>query len=127
MFLSLASVIPNSLLDSLSSFTSGALHALSSRLRSLSHTLSQGHILFTILALLICLVYLRIELVFATLLNEGCQVLYCAGTGEGDGLCFGTGREELDGGKALDLIGYVVGCGIDFGDGDFGGRGVEGS
>ena len=65
-----------------------------------------------------------------TLLDKSCQVLNrpIAAVSYWVGLV--TGEVELDGGEALDLVGDVVGGGVDFGDGDFGGEvlvgGVEG-
>ena len=66
------------------------------------------------------------HLELAVFLDELGEVLDGAITLVFDRRVLGAGGEELDGGEALDLIGDVVGRGIDFGDGD-GGVGVEGA
>lgn len=63
-----------------------------------------------------------ISLVLAVLLNELGEVLDSAGSGVLDRRVLGAGREDLDGGEALDGLGDVVGGGIDLGDSHLGGE-----
>jgi len=51
--------------------------------------------------------------------DEVDQILNRARTGVIDRLVLGAGFEQLDGREALDLIGHVVGRGVDLGDDDF--------
>lgn len=62
------------------------------------------------------LALVSIDLVFAIFLDEVCKILDGAGSRVENGLRFAASREELDSGEALDLIRYVVGGGIDFGN-----------
>lgn len=88
------------------------------------HTLDIRH--RGILIIFSRLIHIRIDLVFTVLLDEGCEILDCAGAAVVDGGVFGAGGEELDGGEALDLVGDVIGGCVDFGDGDLGGEGWVG-
>lgn len=65
------------------------------------------------------------NLVATVLGDESSEVLNSAGTAVLDGLTLAVGREELDGGETLDLVGDVVGGGIDLCDGDLVGVGLE--
>jgi len=65
------------------------------------------------------------NLVATVLSNESGEVLNSAGTAVLDGLTLAVGREELDGRETLDLVGNIVGGGIDLGDGDLVGVGLE--
>jgi hypothetical protein len=65
------------------------------------------------------------NLVATVLGDEGGEVLNSAGTAVLDGLTLAVGGEELDGRETLDLVGNVVGGGIDLGDGDLVGVGLE--
>lgn len=100
------------------------LHRLLGRaLDLLFHTFSCGWCLlaqFLGLSLLagfgLVLALISIDLVFAIFLDEVCKIFDGAGSRVENGLGFAASREELDGGEALDLIRYVVGGGIDFGN-----------
>ena len=63
------------------------------------------------------------DLVAAVVANELSEGLDGTGTAVLDGLVLGAGLEELDGGEARDVIGNVVGGGINLGDGDLVGEG----
>ena len=99
-------------LHRLSNLASRALDTLSSRLSSLTHPFSHGGILITSLILTL----VSIDLVLAILLDEGREVLDSPGAAVGEGLGLCASGEELDGWEALDLVGDVVGRGVDFGD-----------
>jgi hypothetical protein len=60
--------------------------------------------------------------VLAVVTDKVGQILNSAGTGVINGGTLATGRVELDGREAADLIGDIVGGGIDLGDGDLGGE-----
>lgn len=70
--------------------------------------------------LAVILAHVDVGGVLAVVLDELSEVLDGAGTGVDDGFGFAAGGEQLDGGEALDLVGDVVGRGVDFGDGDLG-------
>lgn len=57
-----------------------------------------------------------VSLVLAVLSNELDEVINSSGALVGDRSVLATGGEELDGGEALDLIGNVVGSGVDLGN-----------
>jgi hypothetical protein len=61
-----------------------------------------------------------VDLVLAVLLDEVGKILDGSGPGVVNRDIFGTGGEELDSWEALDLLGDVVGGGINLGDGHFG-------
>ena len=63
------------------------------------------------------------DLVAAVVADEFGKSLNGAGTGVLNGLVLGTGLEELDCGEARDVIGNVVGGGVNLGDGDLVGEG----
>ena len=63
------------------------------------------------------------DLVAAVVADELSKGLDGTGTAVLDGLVLGAGLEELDGGEARDVIGNVVGGGINLGDGDLVGEG----
>ena len=63
------------------------------------------------------------DLVATVVANELGKSLNGAGAAVLDGLVLGTGLEELDGREARDVIGNVVGGGINLGDGDLVGEG----
>jgi hypothetical protein len=65
------------------------------------------------------------DLVAAVVADELGKGLDGAGTAVLNGLVLGAGLEELDGREAGDVIGNVVGGGIDLGDGDLVGEGSE--
>ena len=62
-------------------------------------------------------------MVFPVLLDESGEVFDGARAAVEDGRVLAAGGEELDGWEALDFVGDVVGCGVDFGDCYFGGEG----
>lgn len=66
------------------------------------------------------LTLVNVNLELAVLLDEVGEVFDGAGAAVGDGGVLGAGGEELDGGEAGDLVGHVVGGGVDFGDDDLG-------
>lgn len=119
-------------LDCLRRLAHRALHALldtlldlvSRRGRLLAHLVGVGHVQFIIRVTVVGR-RISIDLVFSVLLDEVGEILNGPRAGVVDGVGFGAGREELDGGEALNLVRDVVrGC-IDFGDGNlFGERGV---
>ena len=88
---------------------------LSGSLSLLGHTLSLDIVALSVSG----------NLVATVLGDEGGEVLDGAGTAVLNGLTLAVGGEELDGGETLDLIGDVVGGGIDLGDGDLVGVGLE--
>ena len=104
-------------LDGLSGLRSCALDSLRSSLGSLTHTLGERN--FLVIITLSC-VGIGIILVFAIFLDESSEVFGCAGAGVGDWLAFGASGEEFDCREALDLIGNIVGCSVNFSDDDFG-------
>jgi hypothetical protein len=61
----------------------------------------------------------------AIVLDEQGQILDSSGARVVDWGVLLAGCVELDGGEALNVIGYVVGSGIDLGDDDFVGEGLE--
>jgi hypothetical protein len=63
------------------------------------------------------------DLVAAVVANELSKGLDGAGAAVLNGLVLGAGLEELDGGEARDVIGNVVGGGVNLGDGDLVGEG----
>jgi hypothetical protein len=63
------------------------------------------------------------DLVAAVVADELGKSLDGAGTAVLDGLVLRAGLEELDGGEARDVIGNVVGGGVNLGDGDLVGEG----
>ena len=63
------------------------------------------------------------DLVAAVVANELSKCLDGAGAAVLDGLVLGAGLEELDGREARDVIGNIVGGGINLGDGDLVGEG----
>lgn len=65
------------------------------------------------------------NLVATVLGDEGGKVLNSTGTAVLDGLTLSMGGEELDGRETLDLVGNVVGGGIDLGDSDLVRVGLE--
>lgn len=88
--------------------------------------ISITHIHFPLIlsgASLVVLALVSISLVFPVLLDEVCEILDGAGAGVGDWVVLAARGEELDGWEAGDLVGDVVGGGVDFGDGDLGGEG----
>lgn len=101
-----------------------ALRRLGRRLCRLAHALGQGGL--GVVARLV-LALERVHLVLAVLLDELGEVFDGARAGVGDWFLFATGGEEFDGREALDFVGDVVGCGVHFGDGDFGAGGIHGS
>jgi hypothetical protein len=65
--------------------------------------------------------HVRINAVLALLLDELREILNGAGARVVDGFVLGTGRVELDGWEALDLVRYVVSGGVDLRDDYFAG------
>jgi hypothetical protein len=107
-------------LDGLGGLRSSGLDALSDLLSLLSDLLGSGRgLLREILGLVFSIgrtgqSYL--DLVGAVLLNELDEVLNGAGAGVVNGGVLLASGEKLDGREALDLIGNIVGGGIDLGD-----------
>lgn len=107
--------VRNHRLDRLSRLADRALntvhHTTLSRGRSLlgqrlipNRALGRGHV--------------GVDAVLAAVLDEVGQVLDGAGAVVVDGAVLGAGGVQLDGGEAGDILGDVVGGGIDLGDGD---------
>lgn len=82
-----------------------------------------AHIHIPIVRASLVLSFISISLVLAVLLDEVGQILDGAGARVGDGRILAAGGEELDGWEAGDLVGNIVGGGVDFGNCDFGGEG----
>ena len=68
---------------------------------------------------------ISVNLVAAVVADEVREGLDAAGAAVLDGLVLGAGLEELDGGEARDVIGDVVGGGVNLGDSDLVGEGGE--
>ena len=109
---SLASLLDNCVLDGTSDLSGDTLGG---SLSLLGHTLSLDIVALSVSG----------NLVATVLSNESSEVLNSAGTAVLDGLTLAVGREELDGRETLDLVGNIVGGGIDLGDGDLVGVGLE--
>lgn len=120
-------------LDRLRRLAHHALHALRDTLldlfrgrgRLLAHLVGVGHVQLIRVAVVGRRV--GIDFVFSVLLDEVGEILNGARAGVVDGVGFGAGREELDGGEALNLVRDVVGGCVDFGDGNLFGEGGVGS
>jgi hypothetical protein len=109
---SLASLLNNSVLDSTGDLSGDTL---SGSLGLLRHTRSLDIVGLGVSG----------NLVATVLGDEGGEVLNSAGTAVLDGLTLAVGGEELDGRETLDLVGNVVGGGINLGDGDLVRVGLE--
>jgi hypothetical protein len=112
-------------LHHLSSLTDNTLDAL---LETLSSLRGSGRSLTKILGIWhdgVVLGGVGVNLVGAFLLDELGEILNGAVALVCDGVGLVAGDKELEGGEALDLIRNVVGGGVDLGDGDLGGGGLE--
>jgi hypothetical protein len=102
---SLANLVGDRVLDGTSNL---AGNTLSGSLSLLGHTLRVDIVTLDLYG----------NLVGTVLEDESRQILDSARTSVLDGLSLGVGAVKLDGGETLNLIGNVVGSGIDLGDGD---------
>ena len=115
--------ILNSRFHSLRGFADNALRGLGRGFGGLAHTLRQGDI-GALIGVVLALI--GIDLVLAVFLDEGGEIFNGARAGVSQGFGLGASWEELDRWETLDLIGHIVGGGVDFGNGDFGGGGIHG-